>query len=159
MINGIWQSLYLDLVNINVYAKFDQNIPKSSRDRASFTFFRIWISAKPRSTTNDSDNPLDWILSISMCLRDFITIFHSVQEVWSFSLFQNLDLGIASTDDKCHFTIPLARSCQYQCVTQFYQNIPNGSRFMNIFRKLIWNGHTTSQTERTDQGQITQKAK
>ena len=30
---------------------------------------------------------------------------------------------------------------------------------MNIFRKLIWNGHTTSQTERTDQGQITQKLK
>ena len=27
MTNGIWQSLELELVNINVYAKFYQNIP------------------------------------------------------------------------------------------------------------------------------------
>ena len=32
------QSLGLDLVNINVYAKVYQNIPVSSRDRAIFTF-------------------------------------------------------------------------------------------------------------------------
>ena len=45
-----------------------------------------------------------------------IKIFHSVQEIGPFLLFQNLALGKASTDDKCHFAIPLARSCQYQCV-------------------------------------------
>ena len=33
------QYLGLDLVNINVNAKVYQNIPLSSRDRASFTFF------------------------------------------------------------------------------------------------------------------------
>ena len=38
MKNVISQSLGLDLVNINVYAKVYQNIPLSSRDRASFTF-------------------------------------------------------------------------------------------------------------------------
>ena len=32
-------------------------------------------------------------------------IFHSVQEIRPFSLFQNLSLGKASTDDKCHFAI------------------------------------------------------
>ena len=32
-------------------------------------------------------------------------IFHSVQEIGLFSLFQNLALGIASTDDKCHVAI------------------------------------------------------
>ena len=37
----ISQSLGLDFVNINVYAKFHHNILHSSRDRASFTFFRI----------------------------------------------------------------------------------------------------------------------
>ena len=52
MINCIWQSLFLDLVNINVYAKFYQNIPKGSRDRTSSTFFRIWTSAKARPITN-----------------------------------------------------------------------------------------------------------
>ena len=34
-----------------------------------------------------------------------------------FSLpFQNLDLGIASADDKLHLAIPMSRSCQYWCV-------------------------------------------
>ena len=37
MKNVISQSLGLDLVNINVYAKVCQNIPLSSRDRAIFT--------------------------------------------------------------------------------------------------------------------------
>ena len=36
--NVISQSLGLDLVNINVYAKVYQNIPLSSRDRAIYTF-------------------------------------------------------------------------------------------------------------------------
>ena len=37
------QSLGLDLVNINVYAKVYQNIPISSRDRAIFTFSEFGI--------------------------------------------------------------------------------------------------------------------
>ena len=50
MINCIWQSLCLDLVYINVYAKFYQNIPKGSSDRVSLTFFRIWTSARASFT-------------------------------------------------------------------------------------------------------------
>ena len=42
----------LDLVNINVYAKFYRNILKGSRDGTSFTFIRIWTSAKPQTMTN-----------------------------------------------------------------------------------------------------------
>ena len=52
MKNIISQSLGLDLVNINVYAKVYQSIPLISRGRAIFTFFRIWRSAKPRATIN-----------------------------------------------------------------------------------------------------------
>ena len=52
MKNVISQSLGLDLVNINVYAKVYQNIPPSLRDRAIFTFCRIWRSAKPRPMIN-----------------------------------------------------------------------------------------------------------
>ena len=52
MLNVTLQSLGLDLVNINVYAKVYQNIPLSSRDRAICTFFRIWRSAKPRPMIN-----------------------------------------------------------------------------------------------------------
>ena len=36
----------------NVYAKCHHNIPLSSRDRAIFTFFRIWSSAKPTPMKN-----------------------------------------------------------------------------------------------------------
>ena len=53
---------------------------------------------------------------MSMFTQKFIKIFHLVEEIGPFSLFQNLALGKASTDDKCHFAIPWARSCQYQCV-------------------------------------------
>ena len=52
------------------------------------------------------DNLLGYILSISMCMQSFITIVHSVRP---FSLFQNLKLGTASTDVKCHFAISWAR--------------------------------------------------
>ena len=45
-----------------------------------------------------------------MCMQNFITIFHSVQEIGPFSLFQNLELGKASIDDKCLF------ATLYQCV-------------------------------------------
>ena len=49
-------------------------------------------------------------------MQNFITIFHSVQEIAPLSLFQNLELGKASTNEKCHFAISWARSCQYQCL-------------------------------------------
>ena len=39
--NVISQSLRLDLVSINVYAKVYQNIPFSSRDKAIFTFLEF----------------------------------------------------------------------------------------------------------------------
>ena len=65
---------------------------------------------EPRQKLNQSqisfDNLMGYILSISMCRQNFITIFHSVQEKALLSLFQNLALGKASTDDKCHFAIP-----------------------------------------------------
>ena len=38
---------------------------------------------------------------------------HSIIHSSDFSLFQNLELGKASTDKKCHFAISWARSCQY----------------------------------------------
>ena len=95
MKNVIPQSLGLDLVNINVYAKVYQNILLSSRDRAIFTFSEF----EPRQRLGQSqmtfDNLLGYIMSISMCMRNFITIFQSVQEIGPFSLFQNLELGKA----------------------------------------------------------------
>ena len=39
------------------------------------------------------DYPMGYIMSISMCVQKFIIIFHSVQEIGPFSLFQNLELA------------------------------------------------------------------
>ena len=115
MINVILQFFEIDLVNINVSAKFYQNI--SNGLRVKFHFFSEF---KPRQNLDQSqmslDYLMDYIMSISMCMQNFITIFHSVQKIGPFSLFQNLELGKASTDEKCHFAISWARSCQYQCL-------------------------------------------
>ena len=60
--------------------------------------------------------PLGQIFLISMFTQKFIKICHSVQEIGLFSLFQNLNLGYASTNLKWLLTISGATSCQYQCV-------------------------------------------
>ena len=94
-----------------------------------------------------------------MCMQTFFTIFHSVQEIGPLSLFQKLDFGITSTNDKCHFAIPWARSCQYQCVCKIlskYKCIP----VMGNFRKPSTDGHThshklTGDKHKTVHGQIT----
>ena len=62
------------------------------------------------------DYLIGYILSISMCMQNFITIFFTVLEIGPFLLFQNLELGKASTDKKCQFAIFWATSCKYQCL-------------------------------------------
>ena len=78
MKNVISQSLELDLVNINVYAKVYQNILLSSRDRAIFTFSEF----EPRQRLGQSqmtfNNILGYILSISLSMQNFIKIFQTV---------------------------------------------------------------------------------
>ena len=109
MINVISQFLELDFVIINVAAKFYQTIPNGLKVIFQFSEF------KPRQNLDPSQMSFDYlmayIMSISMCMQNFIKIFHSVQEIGPFSLFQNLELGKASTDEKCHFAISWARSC------------------------------------------------
>ena len=114
MINVILQFLELDLVNINVSAKFYQNIPNGLKVKIS-----LFSEFEPVQNFDQSQMSFDYlkgyIMSVSMYMQNFITIFHSVQELGPFSLFQNLEHGKASTDEKCHFAISWARSCQYQC--------------------------------------------
>ena len=109
--NVIWQSHWLHLVNINVYAKFHHDILHSSRDRAIFTFSEFGARQNLDQSQMSFDNLTGYILSISMCMQNFITIFFTVQEIGPFSLFQNLELGKALTDKKCQFAISWARSC------------------------------------------------
>ena len=93
------------------------------------------------------DNPLGYILSISMCMQNVIIIFHSVQEIGPFSFFQNLEFGKASTDDKCHFAISWARSCQYQCVCKCLSKYSTRFKSCAHFSRTV-RGQTTSQIVR-----------
>ena len=78
MKNVISQSLGLDLVNINVYAKVYQNIPLSSRDRAIFTFSEFEPRQRLGQCQMTFDNLLGYILSVSMRMLTFIKIFQTV---------------------------------------------------------------------------------
>ena len=72
-------------------------------------------------------------LSISMCMQNFITIVHSVQEIAPLSLFQNLELGKASTDKNVisqSLGLDLVNINVYEKV---YKNIPLSSRDRAIF--------------------------
>ena len=60
-----------------------------------------------------------------MFTQQFIKTVHSVQEIGSFLLFQNLALGKASTDDNCHFQFLELDLVSINVSAKFYQNIPN----------------------------------
>ena len=88
----------------NVYAKFHHNIPLGSRDRAIFTFSEFGARQNLDRWKNDISQSLGLHLdNINVYVE--VYLFHSVQEIRPFSLFQNLALGKASTEDKCHFAI------------------------------------------------------
>ena len=89
MKNVISQSLGLDLVNINVYANVYQNIPLSSRERATFTFSKF----EPRQR-----KILSKYSKRFKSYRPFSTFF--TNRPASSSLFQNLNLGNASANPK-----------------------------------------------------------
>ena len=109
----------------------------STDDKCHFAVDSLFSEFEPQQKLNLSqmsfDNLMGYILSISMCMQNFITIFHSVQEIAPLSLFQNLELGTASTNEKCHFAISWARSCQYQSFATVHQNIPLSLRDRAIF--------------------------
>ena len=63
MKNVISQSLGLDLVKINVYAKVYQNIPLSSRDGAIFTFSEF----EPQQRLSQSQMTFDYISWATSC--------------------------------------------------------------------------------------------
>ena len=61
-----------------------------------------------------------------MFTQKSIKIFYSVHEIGPFSLFQNLAIGKASINDKCHFAVPWARSFQHQIVCKILSKYSNG---------------------------------
>ena len=98
----------------------------STNDKCHLARVSLFSEFEPRQKLNQSqmssDNLMGYILSVSMCMQNFVTIFHSVQEIAPLLFFQNLELSKASKDEKYHFAISWARSCQYQCLRNGLSN-------------------------------------
>ena len=132
MINVILQFLELDLVNINVSAKFYQNIPNDLRVK-----YHCFQNLNLGQSQMSFDYLMGCIMSISMCMQNFITIFHSVQEIGPsksysqfYHCFQNLNLGKTSTYPKYHLTISLA-TVQKIVLFSLFQNLNLGNASAN----------------------------
>ena len=70
-----------------------------------------------------------------MFTQKFIKVFHSVQEIGLVSLFKELALGKASTNDNCHFAISWTRCRQYQCVCKILSKYSKRFRVIDIFHE------------------------
>ena len=99
MVNGIRQSLGLDLVYINVYTIFIK-ILRMKLEFGPF-FFRILTSAKPTPITIDIPQYLGLeLVNINAYACFCFKIFHTVREIGLVSFFLNLDVGKTSTNGK-----------------------------------------------------------
>ena len=117
-----------------------------------FHFFRIWSSAKPRPIKNVSSQSLGLdLVNINVYAKVYQNIPLSSRDRTIFTFFQNLALGKASTDDKCHFAIPWARSFQHQIVCKLLSKYSKKLSF-TFFRiwtsakprpipNIIWQSH------------------
>ena len=88
------------------------------------------------------DNPLGYILSLSMRMQNFI--LHSVQKIGPFSLFR-----IWSSAKPRPLINVILQSLGLDLVNinlyaKVYQNIPNGLRVVGIFRELSGDIHKLS---------------
>ena len=97
----------------------------------------LFPESEPRQNLDQSqmsfDNLIGYILSISMCMQNFITIFLTVQEIGPISLFQNLELGKASTDKNVISQSLGLDLVNINVYAKVYQNIPFSSRDRAIF--------------------------
>ena len=108
-------------------------IPLSSRDSAIITFSEFGARQSLDQRKMSFRNLLGQILSITMFTQKFIKIFHSVQEIELFSLFQNLALGKASANVISQsFGLDIVNISAY---ANFCQNIPSGLRVIDSFHE------------------------
>ena len=147
MVNGIWQSLGLDLVYINVYAIFIK-ILHMKQEFGPGSIFRILTSAKLRPITIDIPQylGLDLVNINAYAFCFCFKIFHTVQEIGLVSFFLNLGPGKASANGKWHLTIPWTRYHQHQCVRICFSKY---SLWFNNYGQFLLTDYrrTTSQTD------------
>ena len=111
----IWRSAKLrPMINVNIAIPWARSCQYQCICKILSKYFKRFSEFEHRQNLDQSQLSFDYfmgfIVSISMCMQNFIILFRSVQEIWQFSLFQNFELGKASSDEKCHFAISWARS-------------------------------------------------
>ena len=111
---------------IKIYQKV-QGIGPVSR----FSEFELWQN--PDLSQISFDNLIGYILSISMGMQNFITVFFTVLQIGPLSLFQNLELGKASTDKNVISQSLGLDLVNINVYAKVYQNIPLSSRDKAIF--------------------------
>ena len=80
------------------------------------------------------DYLISYIMSISMCIQNFITIFHSVQEIGPFFIFFRIWSLEKPRPTKNVISQSLGLDLiNINCYTKVYQNIPLSSRDRAIF--------------------------
>ena len=103
---------------MNVYAKFQYNIPLSSRDRAIFTFFRIWSSAKLRPMKNVISQSLELdLVNINVYAKVYQNIPFSSRDmaIFTFSEFesrQRLGQSQMTFDNLCGYILSISMQIQ-----------------------------------------------
>ena len=126
--NIIWQSHWLHLVNINVYAKFITMFFTVLEIGPFSLFSEFELRQNLVQSQMSFDNFIGYILSISICMQNYIKIFFTVQEIGSFLLFQNWELGKASTDKNVSSQSLELDLVNINVYAKLYQNIPLSSR-------------------------------
>ena len=76
-----------------------------------------------------------YIMSISMCMQNFITIFHSVQEIGPFSLFRIWSSATPRPIPNDVWQSLGLHLVNINAFAKFYQNILNGLSVIDIFHE------------------------
>ena len=110
----------------------------STDDKCHFAIVSLFSEFEPRQKLNQSqmsfDNLMGYNLSISMCVQNFITIFHSVQEIAPLSLFFRIWSSAKPRPVKDVISQSLGLDLVYINVyATVYQNIPFSLRDRAIF--------------------------
>ena len=104
-----------------------------------FAIVSLFSEFEPRQKLNQSqvsfDNLMGYILSISMCMQNYITIFHSVQEIGPFS-FPFFRIRGSAEPRPMKNDISQSLELDHDNINLYadvYQNIPLSSRDKAIF--------------------------
>ena len=132
MINVILQFLELDLVNINVSAKFYQNIPNGLR--VKFHCFQN-LNLGKTSTNPKCHLTIPWATSCQyQCVRKISSQYSTqFKRKGHFHFFRIWSSAKPRPLEKCHVAISWARSCLYQCLRKSLSKYSLSSRDRAIF--------------------------